>query len=101
MDAPKREPLLTFSALPMQGETVYLEVKLARTDATLGHIGWYPPWRQYVFVPTPAARYTRNVLKAVNVKLARLMRSWAEKHPSAKRGAPVNAVDYKSTEKSA
>jgi hypothetical protein len=61
----------------------------------LGHILWELPWRQYVFIPLPGARYTRSVLKAVNVKLARLMRSWAQAHPSAKRGKPINAIDYR------
>ncbi len=86
--------LLRYNPLPMQGETVYLEVKLVRTGAILGHIAWEPPWRQYVFIPTPAGRYTRSVLRAVNVKLARLMYSWGKKHPSSKRSKPVNAVDY-------
>lgn len=87
--------ILRFDHLPMQGETVYLEVKLARTGAILGHMAWEPPWRQYVFIPVPGARYTRSVLRAVNVKLARLMYTWGKRHPSSKRSQPTNAIDYK------
>jgi hypothetical protein len=93
---PTRKPsLLTFISLPVKTETVHLEIHLKRNDAVLGHILWELPWRQYVFIPLPGARYTRSVLKAVNVKLARLMRSWAQAHPSAKRGKPINAIDYR------
>jgi hypothetical protein len=79
---------LAFVPLEVATETVYLEVRVARTQVAIGNIGWEPPWRKFAFTPLPGRAYTREVLMAINRKLYRLMHDWQKDHPNARRGLP-------------
>lgn len=87
MTTAKRD-VLAFVPLPVETETVYLEVRIARTQVLIGHIGWEPPWRKFAFTPAPDRVYTREVMMAVNRKLYRLMHEWEQSHPNPRRGLP-------------
>jgi hypothetical protein len=92
----KRPALLAFHPLPADTDSVFLEVRIARTSAPIGTIRWKTEWRKYAFYPSPGGSYTREVLMAVNRKLYRLMYEWRKTHPNPRRGlAPLSHSERK------
>jgi hypothetical protein len=45
----------------------------------LGRIGWYPQWRQYVFIPFPDTLYSDGCMGEIASKIKQLMDERKEK----------------------
>ena len=47
---------------PAKRKTFIWTVYNKRSNATLGEISWYPPWRQYAYLPTGFTVYSAGCL---------------------------------------
>lgn len=65
------------------GKTKLFIVKAERTNAYLGSIKWYGPWRQYAFVPRPDTVFNHGCLHDINVVLKALMDERKKKRKAA------------------
>jgi hypothetical protein len=54
-------------------KTLVVNVLSRRHGDTLGVIGWYGPWRQYVFTPAPGTLYSKGCLADIETTIQSLM----------------------------
>jgi len=63
---------LRFELYQQKPKTVVLSVISNHGDIELGRIGWYPHWRQYVFIPFKDTIYSWDCMQEIINKITSL-----------------------------
>lgn len=65
---------LTFTTTHPPGwKTALVVIKASSTQAILGSIRWFGPWRRYVFVPVDGTLFDYSCMEAIQVQIRDLM----------------------------
>ena len=64
---------LVFSKVKDTGKTEGWDVLSKRSNAILGYISWYAPWRQYCFSPSARTVFNAACLKDISSCIKGLM----------------------------
>ena len=64
---------LEFTVISINGKTIRVEILNLKHRSQLGHIGWYGPWRQYVFFPARETIWNDSCLEDVKSAIQLIM----------------------------
>jgi hypothetical protein len=69
----KESKYLEFFRAGFTGKTEVYDVLSKSSGFILGHIKWYPAWRQYCFFPSPNCVFNVGCMKDINDLIGELM----------------------------